>query len=223
MADEAPKEPTQMSAAQLKRIQDAVKKPKDLFAMADQTPVRIPNYVLGKNERYKNPSRTRTSPQLPKAMSKTASSASLVKQPKSLQRDSSLRLVQTKVYVNPKMKPPQAGQKQSMAKKTTQAAATPAKKAFSNLKKTQQLPSAFKPISGSKSTPNLMEDSKEVSSMLMLPRISTNTSNADLENIGVEPSQQNQDLQTDTQGKKSTSKTRGKKQTKRHPSETETV
>lgn len=44
-----------MQATQLQRIQNAVQKPKDIFGEVSSKPVRVANYMLGKNERHKNP------------------------------------------------------------------------------------------------------------------------------------------------------------------------
>ena len=130
-----------------------------------------------------------------------------------------------------KMKPPTAqkpaGGKPVVVMPKRHGAATPAQNAFSNLKKPAQLPSAFKPINSSKSMPNLLYDDSKLSSTIMLPIISTNSSNADLQSVGFEaPNTKNQDLLTEVDQPKTSSlrnKSKGKKSMKRHPSETETV
>ena len=46
---------------QRERIQNAVKKPKDLFDLAPQAPIKVAQYVIGKHSRTKNPAKLRSS------------------------------------------------------------------------------------------------------------------------------------------------------------------
>ena len=140
----------QKQEQQRERIQQAVKKPKDVFGEESMQlkPIQVASYILGKNQRPKNPAKARMTPtDLPKAnggKSKAhASSTGQITPLKGIEHGS-------------------AQKKQNRTMNTANVSGDkrkglPITKAFQNLAKTVALPSGFMPQnalkSGSKTVP----------------------------------------------------------------------